>query len=85
MHNHETISYEVLVNGEKLIIDCNQLRKENSEYECFEKREEFDAMMTALAIANPGNELFSLNTAKIDFIPYQYRSRVKSTNKPSWR
>lgn len=77
VHNYETISYEVLVNGERLIIDCTQLKKENTEYDYFKTREEFDAMLTALAVTNPGNELFSLNTAKINFIPYQYRPVLK--------
>jgi len=77
LHNFETITYEVLVNGEKLLLDCTQIRKVETSYDCFETREEFDAALSALAIINPGKDLFSLNSGKIDFIPYQYRPVLK--------
>ena len=77
LHNFETITYEVLVNGEKLLLDCTQIRRVDTSYDCFENREEFDAALSALAIVNPGKDLFSLNSGKIDFIPYQYRPVLK--------
>ena len=77
LHKYETISYEVLVNGEKLLLDCTQIRKIDTSYDYFENREEFDAALSALAITNPGKDLFSLNSGKIDFIPYQYRPVLK--------
>ena len=77
LHNYETVSYEVLVNGEKLILECTQIRKLEESKEFFETREAFDELLTSLAIRNPGKDLFSLNSAKIDFIPYQYRPVLK--------
>ena len=77
LHNFDTITYEVLVNGEKLILDCTQIRRVNTTYDSFESREEFDAALSALAITNPGKDLYSLNSGKIDFIPYQYRPVLK--------
>lgn len=77
LHNFDTITYEVLVNGEKLILDCTQIRIEKENYELFSTRNELDAVLTSLAINNPGKDLYSLNAANIDFIPYQYRPVLK--------
>lgn len=77
LHNFETVSYEVLVNGEKLILECTQIKRIDEVYDYYESREEFDAALSSLAIKNPGKDLFSLNVAKIDFIPYQYRPVLK--------
>ena len=77
LHDFETISYEVLVNGEKLLLDCTQICKIDTSYDYYETREEFDAALSALVITNPGKDLFSLNSGKIDFIPYQYRPVLK--------
>ena len=77
LQNSENITYEVLVNGEKLLLDCTQICRVYSAYDYYESREEFDATLSALAITNPGKDLFSLNSGKIDFIPYQYRPVLK--------
>lgn len=77
LHNDGGMYYEVLVNGEKLLLDYSQIHEINTSYDCFKTREEFDASLTALAIVNPGKDLLSLNSGKIDFIPYQYRPVLK--------
>ena len=70
-------AYEVLVNGEKLILDVTQLVKADSNNKSFDSRKEFDAYLSSLAISNPGKDLYSIKSANIDFIPYQYRPVLK--------
>ncbi|WP_051532756.1 SNF2-related protein [Lachnobacterium bovis] len=72
-----TTSYEVLVNGEKLLLDVTQLVKADGNNKSFETRNEFDAYLSSLAISNPGKDLYSIKSANIDFIPYQYRPVLK--------
>lgn len=72
--------YEVLVNNEKkqyyhsqLIEPCNT----KSEFSILDPSE-FKAKLTSLYIENPTiSTLYSLNSAKIDFISYQFRPVIK--------
>ena len=72
-------SYKVLVNGKIKELFEGQLEKSSFESEqAFYKTKEVNALLTARLIMNPSiMSLYSLNSAKIDFIPYQFR--------PVWR
>ncbi|MBM4165251.1 MAG: DEAD/DEAH box helicase, partial [Lentisphaerae bacterium] len=73
--------YEVLHNGQRQSFYASQLLavtgspEENAESVSAER---FQAALTAAQVVHPGaSSLFSLNAARIDFIPYQFRPVIK--------
>ncbi|MGB5158897.1 SNF2-related protein [Desulfobacterium sp. N47] len=68
--------FKVFVNGETQTYYASQLQAEDvpdNEAEFF-PCEQFHAYLTALQIRYPGlSTLYSLNAARVDFIPYQFR------------
>lgn len=72
-------SYKVLVNGKIKELFEGQLEKPSFESEqALYKAKEVNALLTARLIMNPSiMSLYSLNSAKIDFIPYQFRPVLK--------
>lgn len=74
-----TVQYVVIVNGKKMTyfeeqISSFDLPCENYIYSA----KELNALLTARLILNPNiNSLYSLNSAKIDYIPYQFRPVLK--------
>jgi superfamily II DNA or RNA helicase len=73
--------YEVFVDGEKKSFYASQIRslEQKAEQETpFMSVQTFHAYLSALQISNPGlSTLYSLNAARIDFIPYQFRPVLK--------
>ena len=72
--------FNVFINGNVQSFYASQLQLEQQSGEDFQhlSRDEFHAYLTALQILHPGlSNLYSLNTAGIDFIPYQYRPVLK--------
>lgn len=73
--------YEVFVDGEIHLFFSSQLKTEESkdhEETLLLSFEEFHAYLTALQIQYPNlSTLYSLNAARIDFIPYQFRPVIK--------
>jgi ATP-dependent helicase HepA len=72
--------YNVFIDGKTLIFYASQIQatvqKEN-DYIVFPCHK-FHAYLTALQIQHPGlSTLYSLNAARIDFIPYQFRPVLK--------
>ncbi len=70
----------VFIDGNIQPFYASQLQLEQQHGEIFQhlSRDEFHAYLTALQILHPGlSNLYSLNTAGIDFIPYQYRPVLK--------
>lgn len=71
----EENKYSVFLDGAVQMFYASQLRclqenKPSSALTC----EEFNACLTAFQIMHPGqSQLYSLNAARIDFIPYQFR------------
>ena len=71
----EENKYSVFLDGAVQTFYASQLRclqesKPSSALTC----EEFNACLTAFQIMHPGqSQLYSLNAARIDFIPYQFR------------
>lgn len=72
--------YEVFIDGKIKTFYYSQLlpQKENSsEFEIIDMGQ-FNAHLTALQIRHPGiSTLYSLNAARIDYIPYQFRPVLK--------
>lgn len=73
--------YEVLHNGIRQFFYASQLHpvsgQPDRDAECV-SAERFQAALTAVQIVHPGaSSLFSLNAARIDFIPYQFRPVIK--------
>ena len=74
-----TTQYVIIVNGRKLTFFEEQLSGfdipgENTIYSA----KELNALLTARLIINPSiSSLYSLNSAKIDYIPYQFRPVLK--------
>ena len=74
-----TTQYAIIVNGRKLTFFEEQLSGfdipgENTIYSA----KELNALLTARLIINPSiSSLYSLNSAKIDYIPYQFRPVLK--------
>ncbi len=67
---------DVFLDGTTQIFYASQLKLENKFEEEFSllTYDQFHAHLTALYIKYPGlNSLYSLNSARIDFIPYQFR------------
>ena len=72
-------SYTVLVNGvsQKFYREQIQLQ-EKKKAEEYLSLKEVRAALTAYQINNPGSSnLYSLNAARIDFVPYQFRPALK--------
>ena len=71
--------YEVLINNETRTLYASQItefKKETGQSSL--SLSEFHAHLTALQIKNPSlSTLYSLNSARIDFIPYQFRPVMK--------
>lgn len=82
-----TTQYTVIVNGRKMIFFEEQLSSfdmpgENLVYTA----KELNALLTARLILNPSiSSLYSLNSAKIDYIPYQFRPVLKIVKSDSPR
>ena len=74
-----TTQYVIIVNGRKMTFYEEQLSGfdipgENTIYSA----KELNALLTARLIINPSiSSLYSLNSAKIDYIPYQFRPVLK--------
>lgn len=74
-----TTQYVIIVNGRKMTFFEEQLSGfdipgENTIYSA----KELNALLTARLIINPSiSSLYSLNSAKIDYIPYQFRPVLK--------
>ena len=74
-----TTQYVIIVNGRKLTFFEEQISGfdipgENTIYSA----KELNALLTARLIINPSiSSLYSLNSAKIDYIPYQFRPVLK--------
>ena len=75
----EMPKYEVLINGRKQTYYHSQILPFEPEPENPPATlEEFNAHLTATQISNPNSQsLFSLNSAKIDIIPHQFRPVLK--------
>lgn len=72
--------YKVFVDGSTQIFYASQIRAEDRQDKdsLFLPCEEFHSYLTALQIRYPGlSTLYSLNAARIDFIPYQFRPVLK--------
>ena len=72
--------FNVFIDGKVQSFYASQLQLEQQSGEDFQhlSRDEFHAYLTAIQILCPGlSTLYSLNTAGIDFIPYQYRPVLK--------
>lgn len=74
-----TVKYTVLVNGKVLTFFEDQIypidAKNNN---LFYSAKDVNSLLTARLILNPSiTSLYSLNSAKIDFIPYQFRPVLK--------
>ncbi len=68
--------YKIFVNGEVQTYFESQLQIENNKGDEVEylKCEQFHSYLTSLQIRHPGlSTLYSLNAARVDFIPYQFR------------
>ena len=72
--------YEVFIDGTIKTFYHSQLLPHKDETSIFTivERNQFNAYLTALQIRNPGiSKLYSLNSARIDYIPYQFRPVIK--------
>lgn len=74
-----TIKYTVLVNGKVLTYFEDQIcGVEESNHDLYYSAKDVNSLLTARLILNPSiTSLYSLNSAKIDFIPYQFRPVLK--------
>ena len=80
-------SYSVLINGDIQKFYREQIRlQENKKAEYYLTLKEVRAALTAYQINNPGSgNLYSLNAARIDFVPYQFRPALKMIKSDSPR
>ncbi|MFH1950055.1 MAG: Swt1 family HEPN domain-containing protein [Pseudomonadota bacterium] len=72
--------YLVFLDGETRIFYASQLQAESKKQKDFKAlpMAHFHAYLTALQIRHPGlSTLYSLNAARVDFIPYQFRPVLK--------
>lgn len=72
--------YQVFINGEIQIYYASQLQAKDRQDQKprMLSRDQFHAYLTALQIRYPGlSALYSLNAARIDFVPYQFRPVLK--------
>ena len=74
-----TIKYTVLVNGKVLTFFEDQIAPvDTNNSNLFYSAKDVNSLLTARLILNPSiTSLYSLNSAKIDFIPYQFRPVLK--------
>lgn len=79
--------YVVIVNGKKMVFFEEQLSLFDAPSEhLIYTAKELNALLTARLIINPSiNSLYSLNSAKIDYIPYQFRPVLKIIKSDSSR
>lgn len=82
-----TTQYLVVVNGRKMTFFEEQLSSvEMPNENCVYSAKEVNALLTARLILNPSiSSLYSLNSAKIDYIPYQFRPVLKIVKSDSPR
>ncbi len=82
-----TTQYVVVVNGRKMTFFEEQLSTfEMPSENCVYSAKEVNALLTARLILNPSiSSLYSLNSAKIDYIPYQFRPVLKIVKSDSTR
>lgn len=82
-----TIQYVVVVNGKKSLFFEDQLSFVDAPAEnILYTAKEVNALLTARLIINPSiSSLYSLNSAKIDYIPYQFRPVLKIVKSDSPR
>ena len=75
----QEIRYTVFINGKTQNFYRSQIElHEAEEQSCLIPIDEFNAHLTATQINNPNSQtLYSLNAAKIDFIPHQFRPVLK--------
>lgn len=72
--------YKVFVNGNTQTFYASQIQAEDQKDKesHFLSCQQFNSYLTALQIRHPGlSTLYSLNAARIDFIPYQFRPVLK--------
>lgn len=71
--------YNVFMYNKLMKFYESQLKKVNNDQsDVYFSKHEFDAFLTATQIKNPSiSHLYSLNSARIDFIPYQFRPVLK--------
>ena len=77
---HPENRYQVFINNRIQILYASQLQPDKLADEEFEHLsfDDFNAYLTALQIRFPGlSTLYSLNAARIDFVPYQFRPVLK--------
>ena len=74
----DTVKYEVFVNGELRTFYAGQIKpKEKAAYQWADIGT-FQCYLTAYEINNPSaSNLYSLNAARVDFVPYQFRPALK--------
>ena len=74
-----TTKYKVLVNGKALTFFDEQIELfETQSEQLLYTAKDVNALLTSRLILNPNvNSLYSLNSAKIDYIPYQFRPVLK--------
>ena len=74
-----TAKYKVLVNGKTLTFFEDQIDAFDSQSESLVyTARDVNSLLTARLILNPSvSSLYSLNSAKIDYIPYQFRPVLK--------
>lgn len=80
IHGEQENRYKVFVNNETQTYYASQLQAEarRDEKVDFISRREFHSYLTALQIRHPNlSTLYSLNAARVDFIPYQFRPVLK--------
>lgn len=74
-----TTKYKVLVNGKALTFFDEQIELfETQSEQLIYTAKDVNALLTSRLILNPNvNSLYSINSAKIDYIPYQFRPVLK--------
>lgn len=80
IHGDHENRYKLFVDNKTQIYYASQLlaEEENDEDISFIPCKEFHSYLTALQIRHPGlSTLYSLNAARVDFIPYQFRPVLK--------
>ena len=79
-------NYSVLVNGEVKNFFREQIQPQTKLNAKYLSLKEVKSSLTAYQIRNPGNSnLYSLNAARIDFVPYQFRPALKMIHSDSPR
>lgn len=86
-YNEIAAKYIVLVDGKKSSLYEDQLERNYETIELINySAKEVNSLLTAKLLLNPNiNSLYSLNSAKIDYIPYQFRPVLKMIKSDSPR